>query len=1278
LSGYSAPLGATVDAAPPDTHILNEQPVDGALINYDAVSFDWLGTDLSTPAEQIQYAYKLDADPWTGFGAATSHLFAGLAEGPHQFYVKARNLSSVEDPTPASRSFVVDTVAPAFDVPPTADAAVYGNGETIQVTIDLDSEADISASFGAIDSEYNPANVTVTETDPANHGYTASYPISLTNSYPDSEYAVILVVRDAADNTRTDSTLQVRLDNEDPTIVTRTPEPSEIVSSTTDISITFSEPMDQASVADAFSLEPPTPGSVEWSGRTFVFSPTNELLCDTQYTATVSASAVDMVGKPLAPETWSFRTAECGPRIVHYPVSVVFQNTAVPISASVTSNTSPFTVTLHYRVTGDPDFTELPMTNTTDDVYAATIPAAAVTTAGVDYYIQATDGHKTRTHPRTGHHYIYVGDVCHSLTLDHTGLGTDPVATPANTLGCPAGQYVVGEQVRLSGAVADAGWHIASWTGTDNDASTSANNTLTMPASDHTALVNYEEDPPPCYVLTLTHTGSGTDPVANPGNSATCPAGSYYPDELIQLTADPDPGWIVSGWSGTDQDTTSSLTNELTMPAGDHTATVHYAQGLQVDSTADAVDANPGDGACATLANECTLRAAIQEANSLAGLDTVAVPAGLYTLALAGADEDAAATGDLDISDALSLIGEGAPTTLIDGNAIDRVFEIWQTGVEVEISALTVQHGNVPDIGGGILNRGVLTLNGTRVFSNAAVSGAGIFHGGTVTDYPLTLVGSTVDHNTGTGLGGGIAGFQSSITLSDTVVANNTAQKGGGVYIDNSRATLSLTGTTISDNSADDGGGVYVLGSSVVMEDSDLAGNEALIHGGGIFCADGSIIVNGHTAIGVSGDGNAADSNTDNYGLGGGIYLEDGSLSMTGFGNAIAGNSAAGGGGIANYYGPSTIENTAIVDNSVHFVSGGGGIFSRAPMTLTNVTLSGNMSTYGGAIRTYGATADMHLRNVTISDNTALYDGSDGISHAAESVHTLENTIIGDNNGGNCAGDATIVSLGHNLDSDGSCGLGDPTDITGVSPLLGPLQDNGGSTLTHALQPGSPAIDAGDNGVCPATDQRGESRPQDGDADGNSDCDVGAYEAPSLQSNEVALLAGWNLLALPLAPLPDAAAALAEIEAQGGDASEIYRWQAGNWDGHFRALPGFNNFPLELGRGYFVKSTMESTWQRTGLPPTMPVPVTLTPGWTLIGLPKLPGPMQVADLLAEITTQGGDCSEVYRWVGGNWDGHFLALPGYNNFWLTEYEGYFVKCANAITYVPGGVVARQQP
>jgi hypothetical protein len=103
---------------------------------------------------------------------------------------------------------------------------------------------------------------------------------------------------------------------------------------------------------------------------------------------------------------------------------------------------------------------------------------------------------------------------------------------------------------------------------------------------------------------------------------------------------------------------------------------------------------------------------------------------------------------------------------------------------------------------------------------------------------------------------------------------------------------------------------------------------------------------------------------------------------------------------------------------------------------------------------------------------------------------TLHNTIISNSPvGGNCSG--IMTSQGYNLDSGNTCGLAGSTDLSNTDPKIGPLQDNGGPTFTHALLSGSPAIDQGDNTNCPATDQRGVSRPK------GSSCDIGAYENDS-------------------------------------------------------------------------------------------------------------------------------------------------------------------------------------
>ena len=173
---------------------------------------------------------------------------------------------------------------------------------------------------------------------------------------------------------------------------------------------------------------------------------------------------------------------------------------------------------------------------------------------------------------------------------------------------------------------------------------------------------------------------------------------------------------------------------------------------ILVNSTDDAVDANPGDGDCDDGAGNCTLRAAIMEANALAGADTITLPTGTYTISIAGAGEDIAETGDLDIADDLTISGAGADITIIDGNALDRVFHIL-SGSTVDISDVTVQNGNTTVYGGGILNQGLLALTDSTVSDNSASSiGGGI---GNTASGTLTITNSTVSSNTASSSGRG-------------------------------------------------------------------------------------------------------------------------------------------------------------------------------------------------------------------------------------------------------------------------------------------------------------------------------------------------------------------------------------------------------------------------------------------------------------------------------------------------------------------------------------------
>jgi CSLREA domain-containing protein len=193
------------------------------------------------------------------------------------------------------------------------------------------------------------------------------------------------------------------------------------------------------------------------------------------------------------------------------------------------------------------------------------------------------------------------------------------------------------------------------------------------------------------------------------------------------------------------------------------------ANTFTVNTPLDAQDADPGDGACETAPGNgvCSLRAAVQESNAQPGADVIVLPAGVYTLTLAGALENDARFGDLDIHDDLTLEGAGAAITVIDGNQLDRVIDLSQRLSVVEISGLTIRNGNV--------------------------------------DFPDHFP----DNPPWLGESGGCLLSLAGLTIRDSVVTNCRAgRQGGGIYAEEA---LALDNTMVSGNQAgEEGGGVFI------------------------------------------------------------------------------------------------------------------------------------------------------------------------------------------------------------------------------------------------------------------------------------------------------------------------------------------------------------------------------------------------------------------------------------------------------------------------------------
>lgn len=372
---------------------------------------------------------------------------------------------------------------------------------------------------------------------------------------------------------------------------------------------------------------------------------------------------------------------------------------------------------------------------------------------------------------------------------------------------------------------------------------------------------------------------------------------------------------------------------------------------------------------------------------------------------------------DISISRAIVLNGAGPETTIVDAGKNGRHFNIYAGAT---LANMTLRNGQTPEdpnifvSGGGSLSVSssdrVRLQNLVIEDNRAAGSGGAIFNTGN-----LLLGRTTLRNNHAEEVGGGIYQYgpdeNSAITLSQSLIENNSAT---GIY----------------------GGGIYAI-RNLVVQDSVIRGNSSTNAGGGIY---------------ISSWGNDAASG----------ILER---------STIVGNEAAIGAGMS--------------------------LEMNIQVTMTNVTVSGNVAdqNYAGIYVTHSS-SQLLMVNSTVAGNTRT--GSTGLEFAgltSAGPVTLVNTLFS-NDGQDCRSfGEDFVSLGHNLDTDNSCYLTEATDLPNSDPLLMPLGDYGGHTPTHALRPGSPAIDAANNAYCPDTDQRGVSRPYDGDNDGTATCDIGAVEA---------------------------------------------------------------------------------------------------------------------------------------------------------------------------------------
>jgi CSLREA domain-containing protein len=332
--------------------------------------------------------------------------------------------------------------------------------------------------------------------------------------------------------------------------------------------------------------------------------------------------------------------------------------------------------------------------------------------------------------------------------------------------------------------------------------------------------------------------------------------------------------------------------------------------------------------------------------------------------------------------------------------------------------------------------------------------------------------------------------------------ANTITLSGNGIVqilVNSFGADLNLKGLSLVDGySSISGGGIFNNGK-IIVNDCTLSGNNA-IEGGGI---------NNWYDMKINNSTLSGNSATTN---GGGIF-NLGIITITN--STFSGNTSDSWGGAIYNPGHMSIENSIFLENNSPLAGGiyngnmlsitgstlsgnystwcGGGVLNESLLIISNTTLSGNNSESGGAICNSDT---MTVTNATLSGNSADSTYGGGIYTFDGNVMLVNTIVTNSPSGGDCLIHSGIFTDGgHNISSDDTCGL-DPANgsMPNTDPVLGPLQDNGGPTWTHALLTGSPAIDAGDNAQCLPTDQRGVTRPQDGNGDGVSICDIGSFE----------------------------------------------------------------------------------------------------------------------------------------------------------------------------------------
>ena len=475
-----------------------------------------------------------------------------------------------------------------------------------------------------------------------------------------------------------------------------------------------------------------------------------------------------------------------------------------------------------------------------------------------------------------------------------------------------------------------------------------------------------------------------------------------------------------------------------------------------------AFSARPSGAASFSASNEAELVTAINAANAAgAGIHEVTISADITLTASLPIINNAAADSITIEGNDHKLTGDGSHTVLSIAQGTTAVI------TKLSITGGVGSSGMDGNGGGAIFNRGDLTVSDSTISGNSADKGGGILSEAAVGETTSTVVVTSAINNNTAGSGGAVAnvstGGETQFNMDQITLASNTASQHGGAIL----------------NLAETNGGA----ARMSVARAQIENNQGAMTGGGLANQATNSALAKLTVLRSTFSGNSTG------GTGGGLAASSDS------------------GGKSDIF----ISRATFSGNTA--VTRGGGIDQNAIngsalIVASNLTVSGNTGgTSGGGIANESAAGNgrVQMTFATLAGNTAvagndLYTASSGGS----SVINLGGSIV-NGAGDDCAmPGGTIESSGFNVGSDTSCALTAPTDLTGVDPLLQPLALNApGDTKTHALASGSPAVNRVTQaylgcGTSTAVDQRGALRLQ------GIKCDSGAYELdrPSLECTE--------------------------------------------------------------------------------------------------------------------------------------------------------------------------------